>query len=456
MRAVELFCGAGGMSRGLIDAGFDVMRAYDAWPVAVDTYRHNLGNHVEEADLGNLSAVVPKVMALAPDIIVGGPPCQDYSTAGKREEGKNASLTVAYAIVVATVKPEWFLMENVLPALKSEAWREAKSILIHAGYGMSETKVDCSHYGVAQRRKRLLVIGRRGERPGFIESAVHNARSERPITVKDLLRSGSHLGTDFLLGPKPRWDNFQFLVNGFAYSRPYTGGRGVRSIEDPLPTVTRTSLEKPAKKYRSNPHPADPVPADQAWKPTLRQIQQIQGFPRSWEWPFGTDKDKMQMVANGVPAPAAKIIGQVILARHRGETAPEIEGAFRGWLIRGNRSRRTVNNIRSNLARARRMLGGRTYADPLEEVAALEATPGFDALKPVTKSDLRQALRLYSKYLDTKASKRTKNKSALTAEDPGPIPPIDLAAMIRGMTSVAHKYHSEIGLFPGEVSRRGT
>ena len=47
------------MSRGLIDAGFDVVRAFDAWDVAVATYRHNIGDHVDEANLGNLVAVVP-------------------------------------------------------------------------------------------------------------------------------------------------------------------------------------------------------------------------------------------------------------------------------------------------------------------------------------------------------------------------------------------------------------
>lgn len=455
MRAVELFCGAGGMSRGLIDAGFDVARAFDAWDVAVDTYRHNLGDHVEEANLGNLMAVVPQIMTLAPDIIVGGPPCQDYSTAGKHKEGENASLTIAYAIIVATVKPEWFLMENVLPALTSKAWKEAKSILTYAGYGISETKIDCSFYGAPQRRKRLMVIGRIGERPGFVASALHNARTEHPTTVRDLLRSAGQWGTDFLLGPKPKWDDFQFTINGFAYSRPYTGGRGVRSIDEPMPTVTRTSLERPAKKYRSNPHPDDPVPADQAWKPTIRQIQQIQGFPQRWEWPFGNNRDIMQMIANGVPAPTARIIGQVILARHRGESAPEIEGAFRGWLRHSNRKERTISNVMSSLARARRMLRGRTYADPRAEVEALEATEGFDDLKKGTKSDLRQALRLYSSYLDAKASNRAHTQS-ITAEAPGPIPTIDLVAMMRGITSATDKYHSEIGPVPDDASRTGT
>lgn len=129
MRTVELFCGAGGMSRGLVDAGFDVVRAYDAWPAAVETYRRNIGPHVVEADLNSLLSIVPQITALAPDVVCGGPPCQDYSLAGRREEGKNASMTVAFAIVVTATRPEWFIMENVLQAQKSQAWAEARAML---------------------------------------------------------------------------------------------------------------------------------------------------------------------------------------------------------------------------------------------------------------------------------------------------------------------------------------
>jgi len=113
MRAVDLFCGAGGMSAGLMDAGIEVVTALDHWAVAVNTYNRNIGEHAEPCDLSVVEAASTGVGASAPDIIVAGPPCQDFSTAGKRVEGRQANLTVAFAEIVATCGPDFFLMENV-------------------------------------------------------------------------------------------------------------------------------------------------------------------------------------------------------------------------------------------------------------------------------------------------------------------------------------------------------
>ena len=122
MKVVELFSGAGGKSAGLTRAGFDILAAYDSMADAVDTYRLNLGDHVQQRDLTDLLGIIPDVIALAPDMVAGGPPCQDYSAAGKRKEGANAKLTLAYAITIASVRPEWFLMENVVQAATSRSW----------------------------------------------------------------------------------------------------------------------------------------------------------------------------------------------------------------------------------------------------------------------------------------------------------------------------------------------
>ncbi|MBN9084571.1 MAG: hypothetical protein BGP04_25160 [Rhizobiales bacterium 62-17] len=84
VRIVELFCGAGGMSLGLRRAGCEIIQAYDSWDRAVEVYRRNVGNHVWQADLKNIFRVDPMLVALAPDMIRGGPPCQDFSAAGER------------------------------------------------------------------------------------------------------------------------------------------------------------------------------------------------------------------------------------------------------------------------------------------------------------------------------------------------------------------------------------
>ncbi|MEO9963009.1 MAG: DNA cytosine methyltransferase, partial [Nisaea sp.] len=113
MRTVELFCGAGGLSLGLGRAGCQLVRAFDIWPEAVAVYRANLGDHVDVADVGDILAVAPAVPALRPDLICGGPPCQDFSSAGHRVEGERANLLVAFAMTIIVARPRWLLMENV-------------------------------------------------------------------------------------------------------------------------------------------------------------------------------------------------------------------------------------------------------------------------------------------------------------------------------------------------------
>lgn len=433
MRTVELFCGAGGMSRGLIDAGFEIVRAYDAWPVAVEHYRDNIGPHVQQADLKDLLSVIPDIARIEPDMICGGPPCQDYSMVGRRREGENASLTVAFAITVTSVRPEWFLMENVIQAAKSDAWAEARTMLKRAGYGLSESKLTASFYGVPQTRKRFFVIGRLGEQDGFLRSALADAASARPMTLRDLFGSTVPAAMYFPATSKARHSirstdepaptirersirpvpgdyrphpaDAAVIENGFVYSRPVRGARGVRSIEEPFPTVTRTSYERPGPKYLGDPHPGDPAPAASTAALTREQAARIQGFPTNWKWNASAQRDVFQMIANAVPAPVARAVGEVILARHHGETTASVEGRFLDWLVGGGRNRASARNIKSSVNRVRRLLGGRTFADIALEIAAVEAVADFNKLPKGTKSDIRQALRLYSDFLILRKSR---------------------------------------------------
>lgn len=426
VRVVELFSGAGGMSLGLRQAGFEIVRAYDAWPVAVANYNHNIGSHAKVMDLGDILSVVPELLALAPDMIVGGPPCQDYSSAGRRKEADNAKMTLAFAILVATIKPKWFLMENVPNISKSEAWSSARTILKAAGYGLTESKLDASWYGVPQSRRRLFVIGRQGERDGFLASALAAAAAPQPMTLRDLFgaetpsamffpaTSGARRsvwGADepaptirernirpIPVSYQPHPDDAALIEKGFVYARPVRAGRGVRSIDEPYPTVTRTAWERPGPKYLAAPHPADPIAASSTAVLSIDQISRIQGFPVWWRWEATAKRNILQMIANAVPAPVSATIGRIILDRDAGRSAPEIEGGFLQWLVRRGRSRQSARNVKSLAGRARRMLGGKTFLVLALELAALEAMPEFQMMKRNPQSDLRQALRLLSEY----------------------------------------------------------
>lgn len=368
MRVVDLFAGAGGMSLGLQNAGFDIVAAYDAWHPAIATYERNIGNHIKQRDLKDILNVGSELAQLKADMICGGPPCQDYSVAGERQEGENASMTKAFAMLVCIAKPQWFLMENVVQAEKSKAWLEAKAILQNSGYGFTECKIDASYYGVPQSRKRLFIIGRLGERDGFLTSAIKAVKSEKQTVISDIL--GNECPPVFLY---PR-----FRLN-----------KAVWQSHEAAPTIIASSL-------RAIPN-THIVPAGTV-SPTLQQMGQLQGFPINWEWLGKSRHENMKMVANAVPPPLAEVVGRAILTRENGESIPAVQGNFTRWLMQRGQSNQMARNTKSQVMRAYRLLHGRTYKNIDHAVLALECRIEFKALDRKTRSNLRCALKLYNHF----------------------------------------------------------
>ncbi len=115
------------------------------------------------------------------------------------------------------------------------------------------------------------------------------------------------------------------------------------------------------------------------------------------------------MIANAVPSSLAEAIGRVILARESGQTIPTVEGRFLQWLRRHrDRSGQSARNVKSQVNRARRLLGGRTFTNSALEMSALEVAEGFVELSTRTKSDLRAALRLHAEWRAETMSKKPK------------------------------------------------
>ena len=154
---VDLFCGVGGMSLGFANAGFNVISAYDNWDKAVKVYKKNFSHPVYLEDLSQFNDYYKLEDA---DIIIGGPPCQDFSSAGKRNEyGVNANLTIKYADIITKISPHFFVMENVDRVEKSQAFFQAEHMLKKAGYGITKIVLDASKTNVPQKRKRFFMIG---------------------------------------------------------------------------------------------------------------------------------------------------------------------------------------------------------------------------------------------------------------------------------------------------------
>lgn len=291
IRAVDLFCGCGGLSLGFQKAGIDIVAAYDNWEEALNVYRLNFCHPVRKLDLSDVAKSVDAISLYNPDMIIGGPPCQDFSSAGKRDENNGrGDLTVNYAQIVSTVKPEWFVMENVARITKTSKLIEAREIFKRAGYGMSQHVLDASLCGVPQKRKRFFLIGKLGEQDGFIDSYIIEGLAKKPMTMRDYF--GNSLGLEYY----------------YRHPRSYVR-RGIFSIDEPSPTVRGVNRPMPeGYKIHSN----DPVKSKEGIRPlTTIERSYVQTFPKDFNF-IGSKTDLEQMIGNAVPVNLGAFVANVI------------------------------------------------------------------------------------------------------------------------------------------------
>lgn len=186
MKVVDLFCGCGGLSLGFEKAGMNVVAAFDNWVDALNVYRQNFAHPAIKADLMNVEDAVKNILHYEPDMIIGGPPCQDFSSAGKRDENNGrGDLTVSYAHIISEVKPEWFVMENVERILRAQKLQEAMEIFRKAGYGLTYTVLNAALCGVPQKRKRFVMIGKLNADDDFMKEVLLENLSDHEMSVKE-------------------------------------------------------------------------------------------------------------------------------------------------------------------------------------------------------------------------------------------------------------------------------
>ena len=170
LRVIDLFSGCGGLSQGFLDAGFNVVLGIDCWDDAVQTFKknHNTSTGIV-ANLKNETAkdISAKNSIQNIDVIIGGPPCQGFSIAGKRiVEDERNELYKSFIEFVRFYKPSAFLMENV-PNILSMGKGIVKEKIIHdfkkIGYTVNTDVLMASKYGVPQNRRRAFFVGFRND-----------------------------------------------------------------------------------------------------------------------------------------------------------------------------------------------------------------------------------------------------------------------------------------------------
>lgn len=173
LTAVDLFCGAGGLSEGLRAAGYEIPFAVDLDPTACETYRLNHPDtHVECAPITAIRAVdIARVAGKYIDLVAGGPSCQGFSSAGRKLDGKRGwvragddrnALWRHQFEIVQQLKPRAFLLENVPGFMSFEAGAFGATVVEEfraLGYQVSAEILLAADYGVPQLRRRLFIVG---------------------------------------------------------------------------------------------------------------------------------------------------------------------------------------------------------------------------------------------------------------------------------------------------------
>lgn len=293
LSAVDLFCGCGGLSLGFERAGIQILAGMDNWPMALNVYRQNFDHLAIEQDLTDEMTAIKMIKNLMPDMIIGGPPCQDFSSAGKRNfHGEKANLTYNFTNIICGIKPTWFVMENVPRITKSHIFPQIFQRFIDSGYGLSSIVLNACFYHVPQSRTRFFLIGELGGKNNSLADLANMNLSEQPMTIRDYL--GDKL-------------NLQYY---YRHPRSYAR-RGIFSIDEPSPTIRGVNRPMPPN-YQL--HSGDPQNIDISTIRPLSTIERsyIQTFPDSFKF-VGTKTNLEQMIGNSVPVNLAFFVASHIL-----------------------------------------------------------------------------------------------------------------------------------------------
>lgn len=360
---VSLFSGGMGLDLGLERAGFATRLAADNMPAAVATIRKNRpGLLVLDTDARKLTGdLILRHAGLAEgklDLLSGGPPCQSFSTAGKRlsVDDSNGPLVFEFVRLLGEIRPAAFLMENVKGLLSApikykklppdnngmrikghhgtllvELLRRIKDL----GYSVDYRELNAADYGVPQVRLRVFICGYRdGRTPGF-PAPTHAQGPHLFLTPWRTIREVLH---DLKDDSSPR---NQFSPRKLSYLRHIPPGGNWRDLPEELQRESmgkafyakggrcgwwrRLSFDKPAPTILTEPqnagtalcHPTEDRPL------TVRECARIQTFPDDWQF-CGRTGDQYRLVGNAVPPLLGEAVGVEVYAalstppRHRG------------------------------------------------------------------------------------------------------------------------------------------
>lgn len=355
---LDLFAGAGGLSEGLNTAPgkrFKAIRAVE-WEVsAAATYTLNHGGRLRDGKVqggpvyaGAIEDWLANEDVPDVDVVVGGPPCQGFSTLNRAGVGVHRNeLWKLYAETVERATPKYFVLENVPAFLKSEQWDVFKEALdggILKNYEIEVDVLNAADYGAFQARKRVIVIGHHKDlpSPGLPEATHHGEHRPLADVLLDVPRVVDRIGipdgiVEFGAEELPG----VFSTRELHFGRYYTqlsldrfrsishngGSRGelpdhlkapcwLKHSKGTGDVMGRLTWEKPSVTIRTEffkPEKGRYIHPDQDRVITHYEAALIQGFREDYRW-VGTREEIARQIGNAVPIPLGAAIGRLLIA----------------------------------------------------------------------------------------------------------------------------------------------
>ena len=331
IRTLSLFAGAGGLDIGFHDAGFDITHAVEIEAKFAKSLEENAkaggyidGTGVVCQDIREFS--LPQGVEI--DFIIGGPPCQTFSAAGRRAAGvlgttdERGTLFQEYVRLLGELQPTGFLFENVygiVGAEGGEPWRKIQAAFREVGYAISSRVLDAADYGVAQHRERLIIVGtkvgnfrfpRPTHGPDSHSSVVHHSAGSALIGCQvETVATNSELGGRYghLLAKIPEGLNYSFFTEEMGHPKPVFAWRSKFSDflykADPLRPVR--TIKAQGGQYTGPFH----------WNSrafSVDELKRLQSFPDDYKI-VGGKQVAVQQIGNSVPPQLARILAIGVL-----------------------------------------------------------------------------------------------------------------------------------------------
>ena len=314
LNVIDLFCGCGGMSKGLTDAGLNVIAGIDIWDKAVESYNQNFEHKAYCADLTQLPP--EKFNALynkdnkSVDILVGGPPCQSFSIAGKRDKNdpRNA-LFMEYVKYLDYFKPKAFIMENVIGMLskKTASGENVIDIIMEQltrNYNCIINKLYASDFEVPQNRRRTIIVGIRKDlhiSPQAPEPIIKCVQDRIP--VKNILIPKEMVDKKYYLSERA----LAGIAKKKGVNKEKGFGFGAQMLDFDKPSYTI-----PARYWKDGYDALVKYNETEIRRLTITELKRIQSFPDNYIID-GSNKDIIMQIGNAVACKFAYHLGKYII-----------------------------------------------------------------------------------------------------------------------------------------------